>query len=465
MAESLASVAAEWDAHEAAMPRVDLFADTFPEQRGFCLDPATFVVGCTSRRAGKSEGVARRLLRAEADKPRAPVLFFTLTRHDAKRIIWEPLLRLNAKHGLGLEPRESGLTFRRAGVDRIYLTGCNNATEIGKMRGSGWGAIAGDEAQNFPSYLKPLVEETLTPSLMDWQGWISLTGTPGPVPVGYFYECSKSKKWSRHNWDAFANPHVKARSLLDEVIELRGITEEHPSIQREFYGRWVYDASALVIAWDAKRNGYVEAPRLTDYVIGIDLGFDDADAVAVLGWSEASPALYLVEEHVIAKQSITQLAGRLEALVEKYKPLAMVADTGGLGKKIVDEVQRRHALPIQAAEKTEKLAHIELLNDALRCGRFFAKPGSRFAQDALLTEWDRSNPEKPKISDRYHSDVIDAVLYAYRRALHWLHVPTTEKPQTGSAAYYAQLESEMEQAAEKAWHEAQDDDEQMGIEP
>ncbi len=445
------SVADRLRSYDASSDRsAALFSDCFPAQRSFVEEPSSFATADTGRRAGKSEGIARWLLAKEVAMPKAPALYFTLTRPDAKRIMWEPLKALSAKHSLGLEPRESTLTFRRGGRDRIYLTGCNNATEIGKMRGSGWGAVAGDEAQNFPAYLKPLVEETLTPALMDYDGAIRLTGTPGPVPIGYFYDCTRSSKWAHHKWTPFDNPHVKAKKLLRQVCELRGITEEHPSIQREFYGRWVYDQSALVFAYEASRNDYGIPPLLTDYVLGVDLGFDDADAIAVLGWTEKRPELYLVEEHVLAKQSITELTAKIRELHAKYDPLATVVDTGGLGKKIADEIRKRTAIPLEAADKARKLEHIELLNDALRSGRMFARRDSRFAQDSLLVEWDRSNPEKPKISDRFHSDICDAVLYAYMRALHWLHEPAAPgRADVGTPEWAAEEEREMEERLER----------------
>jgi hypothetical protein len=385
---------------------------------------ARFATACCGRRGGKSEAIARWLLTLETAKPKAPLLYSTTTRIEAKRILWQPLLRLNRTHGLGLEPNESTLTLRRGGVDRIYLTGCNNATEIGKMRGSGWGGIAIDEAQLFPPWLKAMVEESLTPALMDYDGSIRLTGTPAAVPIGYFYDCTRGAAWAHHAWDSFANPHVRAKQLLRDTLILRGITEGHPSIQREFYGRWSFDPTALVIAYDAVRNGYTALPQCSEkwqHVFGVDLGWDDADAIAVLGWNVEQPGLYLVEEHVLAKQTITELTARLKGLVERYKPIGIVVDTGGLGRKIVEEISGRTGLSLEAAEKTRKLEHIEMLNDALRSGRFYARTDSRFAADALMVEWDRSKPERPKISSRYHSDIVDGVLYGFRLAQHWLH--------------------------------------------
>lgn len=437
----------------------------FPQQLAFAQDPATFVTAVCSRRAGKSHGSAARLFSTALGKPQAPILYFTTTRKEAKRIMWQPMLRMNQEHGLGFEAIESDLIFKRGGLARIYLTGCDNESEIGKMRGSGWGDVVGDEAQLFPQYIKPLVQDVLTPSLMDYDGAIRLIGTPGPVPVGYFYEAAHNKQWSPHYWTCWENPHVEPRKTLEKALALRGITEADPSIQREFWGRWVYDPNALVFRFDAARNVYSELPGGEwETVIGVDLGFDDADAIAVLAFAAGRSEAHLREEHVLAKQTITQLAEKLTGLIKKYEPHSVVMDTGGLGKKIAEEIQARHKLPIRAAEKSRKFEYIELLNDAMRSGRFFVPRGSRFAQDAMLVEWDRekSTNDKLVISDRFHSDICDAVLYAFRESLHWLHEPRPPVgPAVGSAAWAKEEEDRMEEyAIEQAERQAREEEDE-----
>jgi hypothetical protein len=270
----------------------------------------------------------------------------------------------------------------------------------------------------------------LLPAIQDYDGDLWVTGTPGPVPAGYFFNVSTGGGWSHHGWTAFDNPWIlrksgrTSRQHLDAELARRGISEDDPGIQREWFGRWAYDPRALVFAW-TRANSFDVLPEAAqwEYAIGVDLGFDDADAIAVLAWTPTRPAVWLVEEWVGSKQSITQLAERLAALGTKYSPRAVVADTGALGKKIVDEINRRYRMGITAAEKVRKLEHIELLNDALRSGRFYARANGPFAQDAMRVEWDRERPEAPKISDRFHSDITDAVLYAYRSCLHWRHSP------------------------------------------
>ena len=122
----------------------------------------------------------------------------------------------------------------------------------------------------------------------------------------------------------------------------------------------------------------------------------------------------------------------------------------------------RTGLPVEAADKARKLEHIELLNDAMRTGRLFAPRGSRFAADCQLVEWDRSRPEAPKISERYHSDVCDSVLYAYMRCLAWLHMPEAPKaPPRGTPEWYAAQEREQQREIEQYWEAQQQANQQQ----
>lgn len=405
----------------------------FGKQFAFVTDDARQGTADCSRRAGKSIGVVVKLLRTASSKPGSVGLYLTLTRIQAKRNAWEALKEWAPLFGFSLEPLEAELCVRHPNGSRVYLSGAKDKSEVEKFRGLPISIVVIDESQSFRAYIEQLVNEVLAPALMDFAGSIWLVGTPGPVPVGYFFSATRKEGWSHHQWTAFDNPHIQKKSgqtveeLLAHELKRRGLTRDDPSIRREWFGEWVLDTNSLVFRYEAAKN----AKKLAfhdSYVIGVDLGWDDADALAVLGWSSHAPEVELVYEKIAPKQTISALMGQVAALHDKYKPLAIVADTGGLGKKIAEELQARLGLPIEAAEKQRKLEHIELLNDSLRTGKFFAPSDSRFAQDCMLVEWDRTNPEKPEISERYHSDICDAVLYAWRRALQWLYV---EPPKAG----------------------------------
>lgn len=422
----------------------------FGKQLAFVQDKAPFRTACTSRRAGKTEGASGALTASALAKPGSVNLYITLSRINAKRIVWRTLKNLNAAWGLGAEPNESELSLTFPNQSLIYLCGAKDKGEVEKFRGLGLGRVVIDEAQAMPAYIDSLIDDVIEPGLMDFDGDLVLTGTPAPVPVGYFYECTQSEQWSHHEWTVFENPWIErksgksAQTHLDRALKRRGVPASHPSIQREFYGKWVYDPDALVFKWSASNALAVPPSGEWETVIGVDLGFDDADAIAVLGFASGRAEAHLREEWVGTKQTISQLAERLAALIKKHDPLAIVMDTGGLGKKIAEEIRARHALPIKAAERVRKFEYIELLNDAMRSGRFFASADSRFARDCMLVEWDRekSTNDKLVVSDRYHSDICDAVLYAFRESLHWLHEPAKRRPT------FAEAQQEEEDALE-----------------
>lgn len=317
--------------------------------------------------------------------------------------------------------------------------------------------------QGFRQYIRELVDDVISKALFDYNGALCLIGTPGPIPAGFFYECATSPDWSHHAWTMFDNPWLerksgkKAMELIQEDLKRMGVTIDHPKIQRECFGKWVVDQNSLVFQYDRDRNHYDSLPARSQqwsYVIGVDVGFDDADAISVLAWHEHHPDVYLIHEEVQNQEGISALAARIKRLYDKYEPLAIVMDTGALGKKIADELTSRFSLPIQAAEKSRKLEHIELLNDAMRTGRFFAKRDSRFSQDCMLIEWDQDSTEL-KISDSYHSDIADSVLYAFRYCLQWLSTPEMIKPKANTPEWEEYQADEIERAIKSRLKEEQ----------
>ena len=62
----------------------------------------------------------------------------------------------------------------------------------------------------------------------------------------------------------------------------------------------------------------------------------------------------------------------------------------------------------------------------------------------MLVQWDKDsrirNPERPKISDTYHSDICDAVLYAWRECRHYLSEKPKIEPVKLSNEYMKELE-------------------------
>ena len=426
----------------------------FDKQLAFVEDPEPFKVAVCSRRAGKTISCAAHLIDTAIKTEDATCLYITLSRNNAKKLIWRELKKIVSDHDLAtkIDELEMSITFQNNSI--IYVTGAKDATEIEKFRGLPIKLCYIDECQSFREYIKDLIDDVIAPALMDYAGTLCLIGTPGPVPTGYFHECAvKSDTWSKHYWTFWDNPHISAKSgkshqeLLDRELKRRGVPQTDPSIQREWFGKWVLDSDSLLIHWDKDKNHYDTLPTAKyNYILGIDIGFKDADALAVLAYSDTDPNTYLVEELVTPKQGITELVQQINAMSKKYDISKMVMDMGGLGKKIGEELIKRYLIPVEAADKARKMENIELMNDALRTGRLKAKANSRFTQDSYLVEIDRdkSRPDRIVVSQSYHSDIIDAVLYAFKCSPAYAYEPPKESgPKWGTKEWAEQQSKEM----------------------
>jgi PBSX family phage terminase large subunit len=439
---------------QAPPPPFKLQTFLFDKQLKFVEDPRPFKVAVCSRRSGKSVACAAHLIDTAINSPNTTSLYITLSRNNAKKLVWKEMQRINKEYGLGgaEDATELSMTFPNGAM--IYCSGAKDSSEIEKFRGLALKICYIDECQSFRAYIQELIDDILSPALMDYAGTLVLIGTPGPIPAGYFHDCAeKSAHWSKHSWTFFDNPFIPIKSkkthqeLLDRELRRRGVSATDPSIQREWFGKWVLDTNSLLIRYNAEVNHFTALKDKIkyNYILGIDVGFKDADALALIAWSENDPNTYLIEEKVATKQGLTELVDQVKELQTRYDISKMVIDEGGLGKKLAEEMRRRHHLPVQGADKVRKMESIEFLNDMLRTGKFKAKSDSRFAQDSMLVEIDRdkTRPDKIIVSDKYHSDIIDAVLYAAKESPAFTYQATAARLTPGTPEWAKQVEVEM----------------------
>ena len=422
----------------------------FPQQLAFVNDTARFKVAVTTRRAGKTVSCAADLVHTAINNLEVDCLYITLARSTAKRIVWPELKRINRQFKLGAIFNESDLTMKLPNGSNVICSGASDKTEIEKFRGQAFKKVYIDEAQSFPSYIEELIDDVISPALMDYAGILCLIGTPGPIPSGYFYDISGNSNWSRHSWSYWDNPFIIKKSggkshqeIFEEDLKRRGVGPENASIQREWYGKWVLDSDSLVYHYKEDKNHYDVLPNLKwNYIMGVDLGFNDADAISVLAWTDSAKEAYLIRETITRHQGITELVDQIEQYRKEFDISKIVLDTGGLGKKISEELSRRYRISCLPAEKQRKAEYIELMNDALRTGSLKIRKDSRFAQDAMKVEWDndKCTPDKKVISKRFHSDICESVLYAWRELYNYTYQKPIEKPKVGSKEWTDALE-------------------------
>ena len=442
-------------------PKFILEEFCFPQQVKFIRDKSRYKTAVCSRRAGKSTACAADLVDMAISKPKSNQLYITLTRGNAKRLVWKEVENIIYKYGLTVKANISDLSMTFDNGSTIYFAGAANKEEVEKFRGFSFDKVYLDEAQSFRPYIKDLIDEVLSYAVLDRAGTIVMIGTPAPIPAGYFFEAAHSEGWSNSKWTIFDNIHIKnAEELLAEERKRRGIKETDPVYLREALGVWVQDTDSLVFKYDKRINDYEQAPEDLVYVFGVDLGYNDADAIAILGYSKVDKKVFLVEEYIKRKQNITELVNEIKRLVEKYKPVRIEIDAGALGKKIAEEIIRRHNIPVNAAEKHRKLEFIELMNDDFRTGKLKIKSTSRCAEDMALVQWDILEKERRKISNTFHSDIVDAVLYAWRWCHHFFNEPKEVIRKTDEQKVEAFWEKEADKLEKKkhndmAWWETE----------
>lgn len=428
--------------------------EKFKEQDAFVMDSSQFIVAQCSRRAGKSNGLAIRFFRTLAKYPGCFCPYVALTHQSAHNIMWPVLQEQDEIFKIGLKFTESDLTIKHPNGAKLQLFGADTKNFIRRLKGIKTPAAAIDEAQDFGSHLSSLVDDVLTPAMADYRdSWLALTGTPGPIPRGYFFDITEGHKfgYSVHKWTLFDNPYLpNARNFVNEIKRKREWDDRNPTYLREYCNEWVLDLESLLIKYDEQKNHYDSMPPgHWNYILGIDIGLRDSDALAVLAWSETSPNIYLVEESTTAGQDISALAEQIEALQKRYDIQKIVMDTGGLGAKIAEEYTRRKHIPVMAADKARKFENVAFLNDWLRLGKFKAKRNSQFAQDSYMVQidWDKTTPDRLVVKSGFHSDIIDSCLYAFKECLAFTYSKPIDQPKYGTKEWADQQVTEMEEKA------------------
>ena len=428
-----------------------------PKQLEFFEDVSKKRLARCSRRAGKTHLAAVGLVDAAVKFPGTLVPYITLSIKNARRILWTTLRQLEGRYAMGMEFLENALTVKFPNGSQIILGGCQDREEVEKFRGPAYGRIICDESQSIKtSILENLIDDVLEAATLDLNGEMWLFGTPAAGASGYFFDCDQLKRssWTSFSWTLLENPHLPgARDWLAQRKAENGWEDSDPTYRREYLGEWVRDENSLVYSFSKKRNLVEEMPEVQwQYGLGIDLGFSDATALVVVAWSDEVPETYVVDVEKHHGFAVDDIARRVRWLETEYGFDRIVADTGGLGVMIIEELNKRHSLSIEAAKKRQKFDHIELMNADLKKGKLLVleTESTRALVDEIeLLEWDHVERSKGKWveASACENHACDALLYIWRESLGFLHTPGEVVHQVGSDGWFQAEERRMEEAA------------------
>jgi hypothetical protein len=417
------------DPAEVALWEAQPDALRFGRQRGVAADPSKHVALLCGRRSGKTVEIAYEAVEALATYERCHVIFVGLSQKSARRIFFSTVRSLNALHGWGLKvtthPME--ITDPRTG-STILVFGSDSREDLDRIRGiERLALLICDEAGAWrPSLMQYVTEESGGPALMDLDGRTMLSGTPGPVLCGWWYDVTTGgvPGWSLHHWTSYDNPHVPAATWLAEMLERKGWDESNPIYRREYLAEWCVSEGFTVFDW--RDSLHTDPPADTRFttLLAVDFGVVHSTAFVVLGWHPSHRPVRVVCSEKQAGLAPTQVADRIKALQEEHDCIRIIGDLGGLGKAYSQEMAVRHQIYIEPAEKKNRRANLELAVDGIRTGNIEVDKGRN---DALIRElkvlqWDEEHGD---IAPGQDDDLTDALIYGYQ-AIHHAHVPPAE---------------------------------------
>jgi hypothetical protein len=420
-------------------------------------------VNCT-RRSGKSVGEAIDHFEICELYPSSRCLYIGLTLDSVTEIIWDVFKELNDRGGYGCVFNETKKICKFPNGSRIRLFGLDSSErEMKKVLGGKNRKITIDEAGSMTQDMKKVCYQMIDPTLTDLapNSWFTLAGTCENIPNTFFEKVVSGEEtglpWKVYRWTAYENPHM--REQWTKQINL--YKKQNPDVvhaswfKTHYLNEWCSDDDLLIIPLSSG-NFIEELPKgKWEYVLGVDLGYNDASAFSVVAYSYDSPKAYVIHAQKESGLDFTGVAGQIRELQRKFAISKIVID--GSNKQGVEEIKKRHNIPMDNAEKQGKATYLRLLRDDVLQKNLMILEGA----NELVTEWKQlqwKNEERKEEDSRCQNHLSDATLYAWRESRHYTYDPEDAPKDQNSQEFMDELE-EMEaeemrkEAEENEWWE------------
>lgn len=430
--------------------QANLRSPAFIAQNNAIDDVAQLKAYNCTRRAGKSVTIAIDFTESAIAMPGTNYLYMALTIASAREILWDVLKNLNTDAATGAVANEARLELKFPNGSKIKFAGADcSEKQMRKVLGQKYKKIAIDEAGSFTIDMRRLVYQMCEPTLIDLRGQLILLGTCENIPLTFFEEVTEGKEpgWSIHKWSTLDNPFMK-RQWEEQIATMvtRNPNVVHTSWYKTHYlNQWCSDDLLMIIKLD--QDSTIESlPQRRDYeyILGVDLGYNDASAFSVIAYHDYDKVAYVVESSKKSELDFTGVFHEISKYTVKYPFNKIKID--GANKQGVEELRRRFGLPLEAADKTEKAIFLRLLRDDIIEGKVKVLEKTN---NELLTEWKQlqwRNAQKEQEDPRCQNHISDATLYAWRESRHY---SATNEPIKKSRDSQEYMDDEMDIEAEK----------------
>jgi hypothetical protein len=228
----------------------------------------------------------------------------------------------------------------------------------------------------------------------------------------------------------FQNPYIKnPNAEIDRKCEEKGCTRDSAFIQREFFGKIVYDTEAQVFKGYKVYKGAVPSDFVPDHIYeGVDFGFSDFNGVVVLAANVEQRKAYVIFERKFNKSTISEIIEKVREGFEDGKRFLIERNsnadlsncnifTDSNEKSITYELSQKYGLPAYCAYKYDKAMAMEQLAEDCRTGRIMNIEGGEVANEFEQTLYKRDDLDNitSELDEGFHPDITMALLYASRQ--------------------------------------------------
>ena len=421
----------------------DVLKECLPYQLTFIKDPSKRKSVCGTRRAAKSFMFALYLIDQAIRVPKSKCLYMGLTNESCKQIMYTDILQVvfDKYHIDAKCTSKYEIDFDNGSV--IFLRGLDATPhQMNRLRGNKFDIGVMDELQDFTQDIEQIINGVLKMSLAQTDATLCIGGTPGNKQGDhYFWRVCKPDtdltEWKNFFFDWRENTSIEPKTgkrvcdaikeSIDKDIARDPAIVHTPKFQQEVMGKWVIDTDARV--YKSSEKNYISEDVIKHwfyknctYILSIDLGYIDATAYCIGAYSKTYDRnLYILESFKKTEQTITDVANEIKSLMKSYKFQSIIIDSANL--QAVEEMRQIHSLPLTAAQKAGKEAHIALINSDFITDniKIIKEENKELILELETLIWD----QKAILTGKYKEDakkenhLCDSILYLHNASRHY----------------------------------------------